>query len=564
MMVYQDGARIGLEATLSDAMRELANTTGDTFGIVVILDPVGILLGILTDGDLIRAVASGASLEDKAVHWMNTEPLSASLGTSDESAMVIALGGRERAVRFLPVIGSQGEFYGLINVSRLPASKGTNHLRIAVLGLGHVGLPFAATLAANGHTVTGVETNPILLGELRAGIVSLVEPQLEGLVRVTKNLDLLRFSSSLGGENYDAFIIAVGTPWVQTTKKPDFGPLEVALGTVSKMIKPGALIVLRSTVPVGFTRDIAVPIMERATHLKAGQDFFVAFAPERTVEGNALKEIRELPQIIGGFSEKCLNRADQVWQSIEVSTVKVESLEAAEMVKLLNNSFRDHVFAFSNAASVYASQFNIDAHSLISAANDGYPRNTIPMPSPGVGGYCLTKDPLIYASTMSNLPHASLAQVARVANEGSRQLVVNSILTYFHERLKVKSGKVLVVGLAFKGVPPTADTRGSTSIEIVQDLIDSGIHILGFDAVLGVKGVSELGVEFSDVLSGLASVDVVAILNNHPDNIPTGFLQALEGRTLLVWDAWKMLPRRELERLSGITYATLGYMSSKR
>ena len=129
----------------------------------------------------------------------------------------------------------------------------------------------------------------------------------------------------------------------------------------------------------------------------------MSFAPERTAEGNALKELRSLPQIIGGIDKDSVDATAAIFRDITPIIVKVESLEAAEMVKLMNNSFRDYVFAFSNHISQIASKYNINVFDVINATNKNYPRNPIPLPSPGVGGPCLTKDPYIFASVTDNI-----------------------------------------------------------------------------------------------------------------------------------------------------------------
>ena len=127
---------------------------------------------------------------------------------------------------------------------------------------------------------------------------------------------------------------------------------------------------LRSTVPLGTTRKVVIPYIEKNTNLKAGLDFFVAFTPERTIEGNALNELKSLPQIVGGYSKKCLLEARNFWSKISKTIVSVNSLEAAEMVKLINNTFRDVSFSFANEVALKCDEFNINCFELIKAANE--------------------------------------------------------------------------------------------------------------------------------------------------------------------------------------------------
>ena len=141
--------------------------------------------------------------------------------------------------------------------------------------------------------------------------------------------------------------------------------------------------------------------MKKKSGLKCGIDFHFSFAPERTAEGKAIIELKTLPQIIGGINKDSVNATSAIFRDVTSSNIIVDSLESAEMVKLLNNSFRDYIFAFANKVSQIASNFNIDIVKTIRAANEGYIRDPIPLPSPGVGGPCLTKDPHIFASTLN-------------------------------------------------------------------------------------------------------------------------------------------------------------------
>ena len=135
---------------------------------------------------------------------------------------------------------------------------------------------------------------------------------------------------------------------------------------------------LRSTVPLGTTRKVVIPVLEKKSSLEVGKDFHIAFTPERTIEGNAMQELYSLPQIVGGYSEECTKKAIDFWGGLTSTVVKVPSIEAAELVKLANNTFRDLSFAFSNNLSMLADKFNINTHELIIAANKGYSRNPIP------------------------------------------------------------------------------------------------------------------------------------------------------------------------------------------
>ena len=157
---------------------------------------------------------------------------------------------------------------------------------------------------------------------------------------------------------------------------------------VGNFLKEGDLVILRSTVPVSTCRNIVLPILEEKSKLTCGEDFHLTFAPERTIEGKALEELKSLPQIIGGYSKECVNIASNFFRYLSPHIVAVESLEEAEMIKLVNNTFRDLSFAFANELVYICDKFNLDTTKIIKDASEGYPRNKLPLPG-FVGGYCL-------------------------------------------------------------------------------------------------------------------------------------------------------------------------------
>ena len=257
----------------------------------------------------------------------------------------------------------------------------------------------AVTLANIGHKVNGVENNLKYLKNLKNKKLKIYEPNLIQIF--SKNLDRgnLKLSDKIDNNVSSIYIITVGSP-LNKNNLPDLTYVENVSYEISKFLKPGDQVMLRSTIPVETTRKVVIPILEKNSQLKAGKDFSVSFTPERVIEGDALRELRELPQIVGGYSEQCTKKAADFWSSVTPLIVRTPSLEASELVKLANNSFRDLSFAFSNELAYLAEKFNVNAFDLIKAANDGYPRNRIPLPSPGVGGYCLTKDPILFGSSI--------------------------------------------------------------------------------------------------------------------------------------------------------------------
>jgi UDP-N-acetyl-D-mannosaminuronate dehydrogenase len=202
---------------------------------------------------------------------------------------------------------------------------------------------------------------------------------------------------------------------------------------------------------------------------------------------------------------------------------------------------------------------------MIAAANEGYPRDTIPRPSPGVGGYCLTKDPFLYASKDNSLAHSKLARLGREVNNQ----VTSYPLDILHRfacitELKITKLKILIIGMAFKGVPATNDLRGSTSVTIAREMMALGCNVYCYDAVVTSAELSSIGLSLVSLDQCLPNVDAVFILNNHPDNVINNFLSLLKfDSSVLIFDGWNLLDRFEVEKKPNMIYANLGYMTKK-
>ena len=436
-----------------------------------------------------------------------------------------------------------------------------DYSNVAVYGMGHVGLTLAVVLANNGHTVVGIEKDEKKLAVLKAGEPYFYEPGLEDMLRVSLQNGAIVFDNSCRSQKNRVYIVAVDTP-ITSAGAADLNSVEQVARDVGTLVKAGDLVMLRSTVPVTTTRKLFVPIIEELSSLTAGEDFSVGFTPERVVEGRALNELLTIPQVVGGLTKKCLTRASSFWSTVSTSVVKAPTLEAAELVKLANNTFRDISFAFANELALIADQHNINAFELIQAANEGYPRNPIPAPSPGVGGYCLTKDPVLLAQSTKS-KSKSLGMLARDTNAQAAGYPVNAVVRFSEATgLPVDKMTVLVIGLAFKGEPETTDVRGSTAVASAQKLREMGAAVLGWDAVVSGAVIRENGIApVDDLRAAFAQADAILILNNHRKNTPTGLFDNINGAKKLLFDGWGQLDAREIERMPGLTYATMGYMT---
>ena len=260
--------------------------------------------------------------------------------------------------------------------------------------MGYVGLTLGATISNLGFNVLGYDKNKSVIKNLKKGVPPFFEKGLKKYIDPSINYNLT-FIDKIKKNIASIYICAVGTPVNNKTKKVNINSIVQVSQQISKILKKDDLVVMRSTMPIGTTRNIVIPILEKKTKLKAGKDFHIVSAPERTAEGKAMQELRENPQIIGSINQTSFQKASELFSTFTKSIISLPTLESAEFSKLLDNTFRDSIFAYINQMIPLTEKFNIDLCEGVDAVNHGYPRNNRPTPSPGVGGPCLVKDPYL-------------------------------------------------------------------------------------------------------------------------------------------------------------------------
>ena len=302
-------------------------------------------------------------------------------------------------------------------------AKKINH--ISVIGLGYIGLPTAAIFAKYGKKVIGVDINEQIVTTVNSAKIHIVEPGLENLVSSVVEKGYLRATSNPVAT--DAYVITVPTPINNKTKKPNLEYVFDAAKSISKILKIGDLIVLESTVALGTTRALSNKLAKLRPDLKFphchgnGSDINIAHCPERVLPGHVLKELEENDRIIGGLSDKCVERALELYQIfVSGKCLIASSVEVAEMSKLTENSFRDLNIAFANELSILCDAVGVIVWELISLANK-HPRVNILQPGPGVGGHCIAVDPWFLNSSGEN---TKLIQLARTLNDYKPNWVV--------------------------------------------------------------------------------------------------------------------------------------------
>jgi UDP-N-acetyl-D-mannosaminuronic acid dehydrogenase len=376
--------------------------------------------------------------------------------------------------------------------------------KICVIGLGYIGLPTASTFAANGIRVVGVDVNQHILDTLRGGDLHIVEPGLQPLFHQAITSGNLTFQDV--PESSDAFIIAVPTPF-KDGKLADMRFVVSATESIVPFLSKGCLVVLESTSPPLTTTQLLKPILERSG-LKAGQDFHLAYSPERVLPGQILRELIENARVIGGIDQKSAEIGRDLYSIFVKGEIVLTDATTAEMVKLMENTYRDINIAIANEFSRLADRFGIDIWEAISIANR-HPRVKILNPGPGVGGHCISVDPWFLVEAAPEI--TSLIKTARQVNDDQPSKVVEWMKARVGD---LKGKKITALGLSYK--PDVDDFRESPAVEVVHQLIQEGAQVIAFDPYACGESFHQIPlINMLDSIQGQA--DFVILLVGHQE-----------------------------------------------
>lgn len=372
--------------------------------------------------------------------------------------------------------GSRGQDWGDLLTRKIKERS----VRIGVIGLGYVGLSLAVEFAKTGIRVTGIEIDTDKLGRLRAGesYIQDVKPyEVKGLIADGKLVvvDEYRALSEL-----DAVSICVPTP-LSKTKDPDISYIAAATREIVPHLHPGQLIVLESTTYPGTTDEVILPELQQ-TGLQVGEEFFLAFSPERIDPGNAQYRTQNTPKIIGGVTRRCTLVAKALYELAIACVVPVSSARTAEMVKLLENTFRAVNIGLVNEVALMCDRLKIDVWEVIEAAATK-PFGFMPFyPGPGLGGHCIPVDPYYLAWKLKMLDYkARFIELAAEINTSMPWHVVSKVVDALNDQRKsVKGSNILVLGVTYKR--NTNDLRESPALDIIKILQGKGATVTFHDA----------------------------------------------------------------------------------
>lgn len=343
---------------------------------------------------------------------------------------------------------------------------------IAVLGLGYVGLPTASMLATRGYDVYGLDIDERIIAELSKGRTSIREPELDTLVQAATQSGNLRCGTE--PQPADVFIIAVPTP-MRADRSADLDAVAAAARSVATVIKRGDLVILESTVPAGTTRGMLRQILE-TSGLRAGRDFWLAHCPERVLPGNLLVELVTNDRIIGGIDEKSSQAAADIYRSFVTGELVTTDATTAELVKLMENTYRDVNIALANEFALIAEHVGVDVWDAIKLAGR-HPRVRFLRPGPGVGGHCIAVDPWFVVQAAPDL--ARLITTAREVNDGMPAHVIDLVR---HALGQLDGMDILALGRTYKA--DVTDIRESPALVVVDALRRAGAHVREHDAMV--------------------------------------------------------------------------------
>ena len=436
---------------------------------------------------------------------------------------------------------------------------------VTVVGFGYVGSCLGVTLAERGMSVTGIDSNRALIDELRQGRCPIPEPGLpEAVARLHGTARVTYTTGYEPVDDADVVIIIVGTP-VDAAHRVVTAQLEQACARLAPRLRPGQLVIVKSTVPPGTTRGLIVPLLERGG-LVAGRDFGLAYCPERLAQGSALRQLAELPVVVGGYDPESTAAAVHFWkQALDVPVQALPSPETAEMVKLANNWWIDVNVALANELAQFCSPYGVDVLDVIGAANalpKGEGRVNILLPSVGVGGSCLTKDPwMAWRAAADHGVALETVRTARAVNDGmparSAQVIADELAALGKTP---STSTVAVLGLAFKS--NTGDLRDTPVVGVVEALRATGVTVRLFDPLADPDDIeARFGARPVDsVEAAVSGVDGVAILAGHQDFHRLDFVRLRERVAMpcLIFDGRMYYPPDTIADLTRLGYRYRG------
>lgn len=413
--------------------------------------------------------------------------------------------------------------------------KELNVQKIAVIGLGRIGLPTAVMFASKGFEVIGVDINEEVINAIKQRHAHFIEPGLDAMMATT--IKSRNFREANKPEEADGFIICVPTPF-KNNHKVDLSFVRKALEDIFPVLRKGNIVVLESTVPPGTTLRFVVPLLEKSG-LQVREDLYVGYCAERVLPGNILVEIVKNDRVIGGQNKKSAEKIRDLYSSFVQGKIYLTDTTTAEMTKLIENTYRDVNIAFANELALLCEKIGVNAWEVIELANR-HPRVNILKPGPGVGGHCIAVDPWFLIELFPQ--HAQLIETARLINQNRPNLVVKKVLRVLQKANIEGRYKVTILGVAYKA--NVDDTRETPALKVIAQLMGKGCSVSIYDPLVKefsypLEGNLSDAVLGSDCLVIITDHDEFKSLNPYMVKSLVRSRNILDARNCVEADVWK-------------------------
>jgi UDP-N-acetyl-D-glucosamine dehydrogenase len=396
---------------------------------------------------------------------------------------------------------------------RLTAKLETRSARVGIVGLGYVGLPLAVEFARAGFTVTGIDLQQSKVEQINAGRSYIQDVNSGELDRLVANNQLSATADFSVLEDLDTINICVPTP-LRKTKDPDMSYILAACQEIERYLHPGVLVILESTTYPGTTEELVLPKLSNGG-LEVGRDFFLCFSPERVDPGNPKFQTRNIPKVVGGITPQCTEMGRLFYSQALEKVIPVSSTQVAEMVKLLENTFRMINIGLVNELAVMCDRMRIDVWEVIEAAATK-PFGFMPFfPGPGLGGHCIPVDPfyLSWKTRQAGL-EARFIELAGHINGQMPHFVADKIQAALNDRSKpVKGSHIHILGVAYKR--DVDDVRESPALDVIHLLMRRGATVTFSDPFVPSVTVDGVELTAAKMECEIAKSDCVAIITDH-------------------------------------------------
>lgn len=383
---------------------------------------------------------------------------------------------------------------------------------LGVIGLGYVGLPLAIEAANSSLKVAGYDINEEVVDSLSKSL-SHVEDISDTVLQETLKKELFFTSDSKVLGDCEYIVISVPTPL--TDYQPDLSYVEAATNSIAENLKNGQVVILESTTYPGTTIEIVQPILENISKLKAGEDFFLGYSPERIDPGNNVWTFKNTPKIVSGINKKSLNKISKFYESIIDEVVEVSGTREAEMVKLIENTYRQVNIAMVNELAILSEMLGIDIWEVVKAAKTKPFGFQSFRPGPGVGGHCIPIDPKYLSFKTRQIGHpVRFVELAQEINNSMPNYVVSRISELMNKNeILLKNSKILILGVAYK--KDIGDTRESPALDIIQSLLEKNVELSFYDPHVDELVVNKSIIPIEEKTENLSNYDLILIHTPH-------------------------------------------------